>query len=57
VDDLEREYSGEARSRMALYHYGSAADGEVLVARGYRIAHPGERLPLPQPEPPHPTAG
>jgi hypothetical protein len=57
VDDLEREYPDEVRARMALYHYGSVDDGETLVSRGYRIARPGERLPLPAPEPPRPTAG
>jgi ribonuclease BN (tRNA processing enzyme) len=57
VDDLEREYPEEVRARMALYHYGSVEDGETLVSRGYRIARPGERLPLPPPEAPRPTAG
>jgi ribonuclease BN (tRNA processing enzyme) len=57
VDDLEREYASELRARMALYHYGSVADGETLVARGYRVARPGERLPLPEPAPVRPTAG
>ncbi|UPG93112.1 MBL fold metallo-hydrolase [Luteibacter aegosomatissinici] len=57
VDDLEREYPGEVRGRMALYHYGSVADGETLEGRGYRIARPGESLALPEPEPARPTAG
>lgn len=57
VDDLEREYDEDFRLRMALYHYGSVADGETLVARGYRIARPGERLALPEPRPPRATAG
>jgi hypothetical protein len=57
VDDLEREYPEDVRARMALYHYGSAEDGGILVSRGYRIAHPGERLALPEPEPPRATAG
>ncbi len=51
VDDLEREYTSEQRSRMALYHYGSAADGVALAARGYRIAQRDERFVLPEPVP------
>lgn len=57
VDDLEREYPAGLRERMTLYHYGSAEDGEALVARGYRIARPGDRVALPEPQPPRPTAG
>lgn len=57
VDDLEREYTDEMRSRMALYHYGSVGDGETLEGRGYRIAHPGERLGLPEPHPARGDAG
>lgn len=57
VDDLEREYDEAFRLRMALYHYGGIADGETLVSRGYRIARPGERLALPEPHPPGPSAG
>lgn len=57
VDDLEREYPDEMRSRMALYHYGSVGDGETLEGRGYRIAHPGERLGLPEPHPAREDAG
>lgn len=46
IDDLEREYPAELRERLALYHYGSAADGAALAARGYRIARAGETLAL-----------
>jgi ribonuclease BN (tRNA processing enzyme) len=49
VDDLEREYDSALRSRMVLYHYGSAAEGAALAARGYRIARPGEVFDLPSP--------
>jgi ribonuclease BN (tRNA processing enzyme) len=49
VDDLEREYPEELRSRLVLYHYGSAAEGEALAARGYRIARPGDTLSLSPP--------
>ena len=50
VDDLEREYADEVRRRMVLYHYGSAADGAAIVARGYRVARRGERVALPAAE-------
>ena len=49
VDDLEREYDSALHSRMVLYHYGSAAEGAALAARGYRVARPGEVLDLPSP--------
>ena len=52
VDDLEREYDAAQRSRLVLYHYGSAAEAAVLRARGFRVAEPGERLVLPTPGPP-----
>src|SRR5471032_2906157 len=38
IDDIEREYPDALRSRLLLYHYGSAADGAALTARGYPIA-------------------
>lgn len=50
VDDLERDYAAELRARMILYHYGSAADGEAIAARGYRVAHRGECVMLPDPD-------
>lgn len=46
LDDLEREYSDALRRRLVLYHYGSVTDGVAMTARGYRIAAPGERIPL-----------
>jgi hypothetical protein len=49
VDDLVREYADESRSRMLLYHYGSAADGKALAARGLRVAQRGERIALSAP--------
>ena len=49
IDDLEREYSAALRSRLLLYHYGSAADGEALRRRGYRVAVAGQLEPLPVP--------
>jgi phosphoribosyl 1,2-cyclic phosphodiesterase len=49
VDDLGREYRADVRERMVIYHYGSAADGDAIVRRGYRIARRGERIELPAP--------
>ncbi|MDE1892909.1 MAG: MBL fold metallo-hydrolase [Pseudomonadota bacterium] len=57
IDDIEREYDAVLRQRMLLYHYGSAADGAALLARGCRIAVAGERVALPTPSPPRPGAG
>ncbi|HRN62242.1 MAG TPA: MBL fold metallo-hydrolase [Luteimonas sp.] len=49
IDDLEREYDPDMRSRCVLYHYASAADGEALAARGYRVATPGAVFALDAP--------
>jgi len=49
VDDIEREYTKEQRSRLLLYHYASAADGAALAAHGYRVAQRNERIALPAP--------
>jgi ribonuclease BN (tRNA processing enzyme) len=57
IDDIEREYDQSLRSRLLLYHYGSAADGAALGARGYRIAETGGRVALPEPGAPRPDAG
>ncbi len=57
VDDLAREYPPELRARLLLYHYGSAAEGAVLTAHGYRAAQPDERIALPRAAPPRPGAG
>lgn len=46
IDDLEREYAPELLARCVLYHYASAADGQVLRARGYRVAAAGEGVVL-----------
>lgn len=46
IDDLEREYPRELLARCLLYHYASREDGEVLAARGYRVAQPGEIVTL-----------
>ena len=57
VDDIEREYPESLRSRLRLYHYGSAADGNALIARGYRVASTGERVVLTAPSTPRVDAG
>lgn len=57
IDDIEREYDEQLRARLLLYHYGSKADGEALVARGCRIAQAGQRVALPDPLPLSPDAG
>jgi phosphoribosyl 1,2-cyclic phosphodiesterase len=48
VDDVEREYHDDIRKRLMLYHYGSAADGDALVARGHRVAKSGDVVALPE---------
>lgn len=57
IDDIEREYPDSLRSQLLLYHYGSADDGAVLAARGYRIAATGERVALTAPSAPRADAG
>ncbi|GGA18264.1 MBL fold metallo-hydrolase [Dyella nitratireducens] len=57
VDDIEREYDESLRARLVLYHYGSKADGDTLMARGYRVARAGERVALVNPSPTSPDAG
>lgn len=57
IEDIEREYDAALRKRLLLYHYGSAADGATLAARGYRVAAAGQRVALGAPLPPHAGAG
>lgn len=57
IEDIEREYDAALRARLLLYHYGSAADGAALAARGYRVAAAGQRVALEAPLPPHADAG
>jgi len=57
IEDIEQEYGAALRARFVLYHYGSAADGATLIARGCRIAVAGERVALPRPSLPRPDAG
>lgn len=52
IDDLEREYPDALLQRCLLYHYASAADGEILRSRGYRVARPGEAVALREPTAP-----
>jgi ribonuclease BN (tRNA processing enzyme) len=51
IEDLEREYPVALLERCILYHYGNREEGEILAARGYRVAHPGQVVGLK-----HPTA-
>ena len=46
IEDLEREYSRDLLARCLLYHYASAAEGDTLAARGYRVGRPGECVAL-----------
>ncbi|MBA3485990.1 MAG: MBL fold metallo-hydrolase [Lysobacter sp.] len=46
IDDLEREYPRELLERCLLYHYASSAEGDMLAARGYRVARPGDVIAL-----------
>ncbi|MDC8015362.1 MBL fold metallo-hydrolase [Tahibacter soli] len=55
LDDIEREYPLDLRSRLVLYHYGSAADGATMAGRGYRVAKPGERVALKRASEPMPA--
>ncbi len=57
IDDIEREYPEALRRQMVFYHYGSAADGAALAARGYRIASMGERIAVAEPSAPRAGAG
>ena len=49
IEDLEREYPSGLLQRCLLYHYGNREEGEILTARGYRVAHPGQVVPLREP--------
>ena len=49
IDDLEREYDAPLLQQCVLYHYGSAADGETLRARGHRVARGGDVFELAAP--------
>lgn len=49
LDDLEREYTPQLRSRLVLYHYASEADAAVMEARGFRVARCGDTLVLASP--------
>lgn len=49
LDDLEREYTPQLRSRLMLYHYASEAEAAVMEARGFRVARCGDTLVLASP--------
>lgn len=57
LEDLEREYDAATRARMLLYHYDSAEEARGMMGRGYRIAEPGMRYPLHEPDPVRADAG
>lgn len=57
INDLEREYDDDLRTRLLLYHYGSADEAKALAERGYRIAEPRLRYPLHEPDPVRADAG
>jgi len=50
IEDLEHEYSRDWLARCVLYHYGSRAEGEMLAARGYAVARPGQCFTLAAPQ-------
>jgi ribonuclease BN (tRNA processing enzyme) len=47
LDDLDREYRDDVRSRFVLYHYADEAAATKLEAAGYQVARPNERFALP----------
>lgn len=49
IEDLEREYNAELLARCLLYHYASQGDGELIKARGHRVAFKGEVVALHDP--------
>jgi len=57
LEDLQREYPEPLRRRLLLYHYASAEDARELTRYGYRVAEPGMRYPLHEPDPPRADAG
>ena len=57
IDDVVREYPEALQRQLLLYHYGSAADGDALAARGFRVAMPGQRVALQAPAAPRVDAG
>lgn len=57
ADDLVREYTPELRRQLVLYHYGSAAAGQALATRGFRVATGGQTFDLASPLPPDGDAG
>jgi ribonuclease BN (tRNA processing enzyme) len=46
IDDIEREYPQELRSRLMLYHYASEGDARELERRGMRVARRGDVVAL-----------
>jgi ribonuclease BN (tRNA processing enzyme) len=57
VEDIEREYPADLRTRLLLYHYCGEADAQALRERGFRVAEPDGRYPLLAPHPVRVDAG
>jgi len=49
VEDFEREYAEDVRTRCVLYHYADAAAAEAMRARGHRVAAQGDVIALEAP--------
>ncbi len=49
LEDLEREYPAELRSRLLLYHYASEADARAMQAQGYHVARKDDGVLLAPP--------
>jgi len=47
VVELATSYRPDQLRRFVLYHYESAESAVLMRTRGYRVAEPGERIPLP----------
>ena len=43
---------GELLDRLLIYHYASAADGEAMASRGYRVLRQDDEVALAEPSAP-----
>jgi ribonuclease BN (tRNA processing enzyme) len=46
LEDIEREYPAELRSRLMLYHYASESDALAMESHGLRVARRGDVVAL-----------